>query len=87
MSNTDGHRFVETSSSKNIKVVTCTRWAEIQETVLYHAEISALLQAPTVFRVSYLSFSYVHSNFLIVTKSKCRDAAIKYSRQGPRNDR
>jgi len=51
MTNTDGHRFVETSSSKKIKVVSCTRWAEIKETVLYHAEISALLQAPTVFRL------------------------------------
>jgi len=50
MTNTDGHRFVETSNSKKIKVVSCTRWAEIKETVLYHAEISALLQAPTIFR-------------------------------------
>ena len=62
MSITDGHRFVETSNSKQVKVVSCTRWAEIKETVLYHAEISALLQAPTVFRVRMNVFNVFCKN-------------------------
>ena len=49
---TDDHRFVETLNSRNVIFVSCTRWDEIKETVLYHAGMSALLQAPTVFRVS-----------------------------------
>lgn len=51
MSHNDGHRFVETSSSSNVKVVRCTRWKEIQETVEYHARMAALLKAPTIFRL------------------------------------
>jgi hypothetical protein len=31
--------------------VTCTRWRELQETVQYHAELAALLQATTHFRL------------------------------------
>ena len=54
MTNTDGHRFVETSSSKKIKVVSCTRWAEIKDAVLCHTAISALLQAPTMLRVRFM---------------------------------
>ena len=51
MSLNDGHRFVSTSSSSNIKVVQCTRWKEIQETVEYHARMAALMKAPTIFRL------------------------------------
>ena len=51
MSHNDGHRFVATSSSSSIKVVKCTRWKEIQETVEYHARMAALLKAPTIFRL------------------------------------
>jgi len=47
----DGHRLVETGYSKDVKFVSCTRWAEIQETVEYHIQIAALLGAPTVFRL------------------------------------
>jgi hypothetical protein len=45
----DGKRFVETSSTTDIRVLPCTRWAELQETVRYHAQLAALLQAPTKF--------------------------------------
>jgi len=47
----DGHRIVETKKKKDVKLVQCTRWAEIQETVNYHAQMAALLAAPTVFRL------------------------------------
>mmetsp|Transcript_33705 Transcript_33705/g.81716 ORF Transcript_33705/g.81716 Transcript_33705/m.81716 type:complete len:332 (-) Transcript_33705:1419-2414(-) len=51
MSAGDGNRIVETKSKKDVKLVRCTRWAEIQETVNYHAQMAALLAAPTVFRL------------------------------------
>lgn len=47
----DGHRLVETGNKGDVRIVNCSRWAEIQETVEYHAQISALLGAPTVFRL------------------------------------
>jgi hypothetical protein len=47
----DGHRLVETGHNNDVRFVSCSRWAEIQETVVYHAQISALLEAPTVFRL------------------------------------
>merc|ERR1712038_2214329 len=51
MSNTDGNRLVNTKNQSKIKMVSCTRWKEIQETVNYHAQMAALLQAPTTFRL------------------------------------
>lgn len=51
MANRDGHRLVETSSKDRVKFVSCTRWAEIQQTVQYHVQMAALLQSPAVFRL------------------------------------
>eukprot|EP00559_Dactyliosolen_fragilissimus_P000924 CAMPEP_0184857062 /NCGR_PEP_ID=MMETSP0580-20130426/2233_1 /TAXON_ID=1118495 /ORGANISM="Dactyliosolen fragilissimus" /LENGTH=450 /DNA_ID=CAMNT_0027352439 /DNA_START=180 /DNA_END=1532 /DNA_ORIENTATION=- len=51
MSSTDGQRMVETKRKNDVKMVQCTRWKEIQETVTYHAQLAALLEAPTVFRL------------------------------------
>jgi Mg-chelatase subunit ChlD len=51
MTKSDGHRMVETKKKDDVKIVSCTRWTEIQETVDYHAQMAALLQAPTVFRL------------------------------------
>jgi hypothetical protein len=51
MAQRDGHRFVETGKSSNVKVVECTRWAEMQQTVDYHIQMAALLSSPTVFRM------------------------------------
>jgi hypothetical protein len=47
----DGHRIVKIGQRKDLRFASCTRWAEIQETVEYHAKIAALLEAPTVFRL------------------------------------
>jgi len=51
MAHPDGHRFIETNKSSNLKVASCTRWKEIQETVEYHAQMAAMLKAPTIFRL------------------------------------
>jgi hypothetical protein len=51
MVTSDGHRLVESNENKHVKMVSCTRWNEIQQTVDYHVQMAALLQAPTVFRL------------------------------------
>ena len=51
MSKPDGHRLVDVLKRKNAKLVSCTRWAEIQQTVNCHSELAASLRAPTIFRL------------------------------------
>jgi len=46
----DGHRIIKPRKNK-LRMLDCTRWAEIQDTVQYHARIAALLEAPTRFRL------------------------------------
>mmetsp|Transcript_23741 Transcript_23741/g.33173 ORF Transcript_23741/g.33173 Transcript_23741/m.33173 type:complete len:419 (+) Transcript_23741:236-1492(+) len=45
----DGKRLVETSKRSKVKLVSCSRWAELQECVVYHANMAALMDAPTRF--------------------------------------
>ena len=52
----DGHRIIS-SSNDDVQIVNTTRWNEIKETVEYHIQLSALLQAPTSFRVR--TFKYI----------------------------
>ena len=47
----DGNRIVATKRKDDVKVIPCTRWKELQGTIEYHAQMAALLQAPTVFRL------------------------------------
>lgn len=49
MTISDGRRLKETSSQTDVRVDRCTRWEELQETVQYHAQLAALLEAPTKF--------------------------------------
>jgi len=51
MATGDGHRLVNTGNSNDVRFIGCSRWSEIKETVEYHAQIAALLEAPTVFRL------------------------------------
>eukprot|EP00568_Trieres_chinensis_P018080 CAMPEP_0183327360 /NCGR_PEP_ID=MMETSP0160_2-20130417/83723_1 /TAXON_ID=2839 ORGANISM="Odontella Sinensis, Strain Grunow 1884" /NCGR_SAMPLE_ID=MMETSP0160_2 /ASSEMBLY_ACC=CAM_ASM_000250 /LENGTH=311 /DNA_ID=CAMNT_0025495485 /DNA_START=495 /DNA_END=1430 /DNA_ORIENTATION=- len=53
MSSRDGHRMVlsQNDRSEVRQYVPCSRWEEIKECVDYHADMSALLNAPTVFRL------------------------------------
>lgn len=46
----DGMRMVKTSNG-GYKMVECTRWVELQETVECHIRFAGLLEAPTVFRL------------------------------------
>jgi len=48
----DGHRYVPTGKGDgSVKAVPSTRWAEITETVRYHAHMAALLDSPTIFQL------------------------------------
>mmetsp|Transcript_96378 Transcript_96378/g.144257 ORF Transcript_96378/g.144257 Transcript_96378/m.144257 type:complete len:394 (+) Transcript_96378:64-1245(+) len=51
MSMGDGHRIVETNKANDVRLIECSRWTELQETVVYHAQMASLLEAPTVFRL------------------------------------
>ena len=51
MQETDGHRFVETKRTQDVKVVSCSRWNEIKDCIEYHAQMAAALEAPTAFRM------------------------------------
>mmetsp|Transcript_13118 Transcript_13118/g.19088 ORF Transcript_13118/g.19088 Transcript_13118/m.19088 type:complete len:480 (-) Transcript_13118:777-2216(-) len=47
----DGHRIAESTRKEGFKTVASTRWEEIQDTVKYHAEMAALLDTPTIFKL------------------------------------
>lgn len=51
MNTGDGHRLVDSANQSHVRFVSCSRWTEIQETVQYHAQLAALLEATTVFRL------------------------------------
>jgi Mg-chelatase subunit ChlD len=51
MASRDGHRLIEANNKDQVKLVSCTRWAELQQTVQYHVQMAALLTSPTVFRL------------------------------------
>jgi hypothetical protein len=50
MTTPDGHRLHQFSDNR-VRLLDCSRWAEIQDTVTYHATVAALLKAPTTFRL------------------------------------
>jgi len=50
MTTFDGHKIHQLPGNQ-IKLLNCSRWAEIQDTVAYHARMAALLEAPTSFRL------------------------------------
>lgn len=51
MNKADGQRLIPMKHMGQIKSIPCTRWKEIVETVEYHVQLAALLQAPTQFRL------------------------------------
>jgi hypothetical protein len=67
MTSPDGHRLHQTTTNQ-VKVLDCTRWAEIQDTVTYHARIAALLEAPTSFR--FLNPTYRKEVFSIAERGR-----------------
>jgi hypothetical protein len=68
----DGHRIIPQSSKNDLKFVSCTRWAEIKDTVEYHSQLSMLRNAPTVFRLlNHPGVNVGTQQFVIAEKSYC----------------
>ena len=51
MSEYDGMKFIESKTRDQCDMVKCSRWEEIQQTVIYHARLAALLKTETHFQV------------------------------------
>lgn len=51
MQTADGHRIIPSKDKSNIKFSSCTRWTELKQCINYHAQMSAMLEAPTIFRL------------------------------------
>lgn len=51
MRSTDGQRIVAGSSKNDLRFERCTRWSEIQQCVPYHAQLSHLMNSPTIYRL------------------------------------
>jgi hypothetical protein len=51
MNKNDGHRLVATKKNGQVKLIECTRWQELKETIEYHVQMAALIQAATTFRL------------------------------------
>lgn len=51
MKTQDGNLLQIMNGSKTVKLVKCSRWEEIKETVIYHIDMAALLRAPSIFRI------------------------------------
>jgi hypothetical protein len=47
----DGYLLTEASQKHKVKIVDSTRWEELEECVIYHAQMAALIEAPTSFRL------------------------------------
>ena len=51
MNQADGYRTIGSTSVKDMNPLKCTRWEDIVDTALYHAELATLIKAPTIFRL------------------------------------
>lgn len=51
MQTQDGHRIITSPNHNKLQFVTCSRWKEMVQTVEYHVNMAALIQAPTTFRL------------------------------------
>lgn len=58
MKKDDGSRVVATKAvPTGYKVMPCTRWREMRETIFFHSEMAAKVHAPTLFRLMNKPFS------------------------------
>jgi hypothetical protein len=66
----DGHRIVVTSD-RRVEGQRVTRWEELRETVLYHAELASILRTPTIFQLLNDPGEKVGKKEFIVGKEGC----------------
>ena len=51
MNSADGHRVVQNVDTHKVSNITCTRWEEVTATLMWHANFSIKMQAPTAVRL------------------------------------
>jgi len=51
MQRNDGHRMVDNKHRGTVKIVPCSRWEEVRESINYHIRMTGLVKAPTSFRL------------------------------------
>ena len=51
MNQTDGNRMIGSTGVSELRSVKCTRWEDVMDTAVYHAELATLIKAPTIFRL------------------------------------
>lgn len=74
MNASDGCRYISKKRNE-LKISECTRWKEIQEVVLYHAQLAGLLESSTVFRVSL--FIIVSISMIPISMSQLTSSIFK----------
>ena len=72
----DGYRMIHIKSLQDVRTVKCTRWEEIMDTALYHAQLATLIKAPTIFRLLN-TCPNITSEFRIVSDPSISDESLK----------
>lgn len=76
----DGHRIVTTSDRK-IVAQSVTRWEELRETVVYHSEMAALLDSPTLFKLlNHPGPGFKQQDFSVATRGANAEEDIRKAR-------
>lgn len=65
----DGHRVV-TTSDREIVSQAVSRWEELKDTVLYHAELAAILNTPSLFKLLNATPGLENKDFAIGARGK-----------------
>ena len=76
MQTADGHKLV-TMNQRSLRLVPCTRWEELCDTIEYHAQLADLLQAPTQFRLLNHPGAHVGPQQILVAAEKDPEGMIK----------
>lgn len=53
MNSADGHRVVQNWETHKVSNISCTRWEEVTATLMWHANFSVKMQAPTAVRLMF----------------------------------
>lgn len=76
----DGHRIVMTSDRKTV-AQSVSRWEELQDTVIYHSEMAALLNSPTLFKLlNHPGPGFKKQDFSVATPGSSSDEDIRKAR-------
>jgi hypothetical protein len=47
----DCHRYIGATGLHELRLIKCTRWEDIMDTALYHAQMATWIRAPSIFRL------------------------------------